>query len=162
MSPELLTAIAGVILSAIGVIVVPSYLSRRAERAAIAREEVARLLALESGSDVSWEAINRAIVRERDALQVKLDVQQKAHHDEIDSMRRQSDVELRALRESMQISADSMRQRMDGEAADMKMRYDSQITDLSTRLAECQKKVRDLTIEIYELSKMLPPPQRPA
>lgn len=134
MSPELLTSIASVVIAALGVVFIPAYLARRAERAAIVREEAARMLALETGSDVSWEAINRAIVHERDALQIRLEDQQKKwtsqivdlqtshrielqrtsdrHHDETTEMRGQCDQQIREARASLEREIETLTQEL--------------------------------------------------
>lgn len=72
MNPAEITALAGVVVSLITAVVVPVYLVRRGDaKAAQERVEAARLAAA-AGSEVSWEAINRVIVKERDDLRKEL------------------------------------------------------------------------------------------
>lgn len=72
MTPSEITALAGVVVSLLSAVFVPIYLVRRnEERTKRERADVARALKL-LDSTVSWESINRAIVKERDELRGEL------------------------------------------------------------------------------------------
>lgn len=72
MTPAEVTALAGVVVSIVSAVFVPIYLVRRNEqRAARERAEAVRTGALLDAS-VTWESINRAIVKERDELRAEL------------------------------------------------------------------------------------------
>lgn len=151
MSPELLTILLGAVVAVCGSVGTPYMLDRRKERRLAAREELRRKATLEENAEVSWEAINRTIVRERNRLQDKLDRQATSHTQEISQMRETHRTEMLAQRESMQRDAEQMRAGLDAEAEQMKLRYDEQIGRLQRQLAECQQKLASLYAEIHEL-----------
>lgn len=167
MSPAELTLFLGVIVAAATGVLVPIYLDRRRDRREEKRLEEKRKADLAEDAEVNWEAINRAIVKERDRLQAHLNEQAAKHSAEMDALREHHTAELEELRRSMERDADDMRARLDEERAELKQRYDQEINQLRARLAdamqkllECQETVRQLHGELYELQKRLPPAQR--
>jgi DNA anti-recombination protein RmuC len=164
MSLGELTGIIGVPIALLSTVCVPLYLSRRVEKRAAAREqakldrEQAKIdRARAEGTEVSWEAINRAIVKERDVLKVELATQAADHRTEIETMRARHAAEIAQLRDRWEKNAADMRRALDEEASTMKQRYDEEMSTLATRLSECQEKVSRLYAELYELQKLLPP-----
>lgn len=135
MSLVALTAWVTMGIAFLGSVTIPVYLNRRTEKRIAAREAAAHAAEIEDGTEVSWEAINRAIVKERDTLKQDLATQANAHTAEILTMR------------------EAHRQ----EIATLKRGHDDEMNSLSNRLAECQEQVQRLYRELYELQKLLPP-----
>lgn len=135
MSLVALTAWVGIVIAFLGSVFIPVYLNRRTERRIAAREVAARAAELEEGTEVSWEAINRALVIERDTVKRDLATQASAHTAEIATMR-------------------EAHQR---EIATLKRGHENEMSSLSARLTECQDQVQKLYRELYELQKLLPP-----
>jgi Skp family chaperone for outer membrane proteins len=147
----------GIVAAVVGSVVIPLYLNRHAEKRRDAKAAAKDADELAKGTDVSWEKINLAIVRERDRLAEDLAEQATAHRAEIDTMRTRHAEEISTLRTRWEHDASEMRTALDREASEMKQRYDEEMSSLSTRLAECQKQVSRLYGELYELQKLLPP-----
>lgn len=135
MSVVELTTLLGAAAALFGAVFIPLYLNRRSEKRSLARDRAREQAELEEGTEVSWVAINRAIVKERDALKLDLASQATAHTAEIATMR----------------AAHAQ------EIADLKRGHDDEMSTLSARLTECQDKVQKLYRELYELQKLLPP-----
>jgi hypothetical protein len=73
MTPTEYVALAGVVVAVFSSIFVPLYLMRRGEERATAEalEKLSKETAV--SRELSWEAINAAIVKDRDGLQTQLD-----------------------------------------------------------------------------------------
>lgn len=130
-----LTALLGAAVTFLGVVTIPLYLNRRTEKRITARDAAREQEALEAGTEVSWEAINKAIVIERDTVKRDLATQAASHTAEIATMR----------------AAHAQ------EIAELKRDHAAEMTSWSRRLAECQAQVQKLYGELYELQKLLPP-----
>jgi len=121
------TQLGGSIVAVIVAVVMPIYLIRRSERhGAQERAEAARLLK-ESGQEVSWIAINKALVKERDKLQAELEevaVQCARKHDEL-------------------------RDRLEAEAALLKRRYDEEQATLRLRIKHLKDEVDELNQRLW-------------
>lgn len=152
-----LTGLIGIPIAVIASIVLPIYLNRRSEKRAAAKDAAKLAREQAEGTEVSWEAINRAIVKERDTLKSDLATQAARHAIEIAKMRDAHQTEIAELHNRWEKSAAEMRRQLDIEASELKQRYDEEMSSMSTRLAECQRKVSLLYGELYELQKMLPP-----
>lgn len=152
-----LTGLLGLPIAIAASVLVPLYLNRSSERRAAAKEAVRLARAQAEGTEVSWEAINRAIVKERDTYKKDLLEQAAAHKIELAKVRERHQREIEQLHERWERSAAEMRRQLDLEASELKQRYDEEMSSLSTRLAECQKQVSRLYGELYELQKLLPP-----
>jgi Skp family chaperone for outer membrane proteins len=141
-----LTGLVGAATALVSTVLVPVYLNRRSERRALDREHRRREAELAEGTEVSWEAINRAIVKERDTLKGDLSTQAASHK-----------IELAKLRESHQREMSELNARWERASTEAKDRHDQETAGWAQRLTDCQEQVRRLYGELYELQRLLPP-----
>jgi nucleosome binding factor SPN SPT16 subunit len=124
MTPVEATGLVGAFTALLTSFFVPMYLNRRRERTRAARN-----------TEVTWEAINRALVTERDLAKTEARDEARAHEEE-----------MRALRVEHQ-----------RELAELRQRYDGELSHLRARVEEYRQKVSELHSELYDLRKRIPP-----
>lgn len=72
MTPTEITLMLGLVVTLLSSVGVPLYLRRQAARQAATERKIAAMAAEKAGEALTWEKINQAIARERDALTVAL------------------------------------------------------------------------------------------
>lgn len=128
MTAAEITELAGVVVSLLAAVIVPIYLVRRGDaKVALERLETARLAAL-AGSAVSWEAINKAIVKERDELRKELKEATARHTAQLTEMRLQ----------------------LNQEADEQKKRHDYELARANERIGQLSEEVDRLYRRLYQ------------
>ena len=162
-SPAELTTILGLGISVASSVGIPLYLVHRKDRLASAAAAVAAATARAAGDELSWEAINRAIVKERDDLRREVKELIAAQVKTVNEMRATHTAEINDLRNRWESDAASLRRAMDEEASSLKIRYDAELSRANDRIAYCQSEVNRLYKELYEVrgGKPVPPRDEP-
>ena len=165
-SPAELTTFVGLGISVASSIGIPLYLVHRKDKQSAATAAATAAAARAAGDELSWEAINRAIVKERDDLRREVKELIAAQVITVNEMRSTHTAEITSLRDRWEADAASLRRTMDEEASALKIRYDAELSRANDRIAYCQSEVNRLYRELYEVkagkvAPELPPPVPP-
>lgn len=127
MTAANLTALLAVLVSLMASVIVPIYIVKRKEHANALREAIAEAARRQAGTEVSWEAINRALTKVNDDLRAEIKENATIYEKEI-----------LALRE-----------RMVAEATAIARTAKRDLDQVNTRLEYCQSEVNRLYRELY-------------
>jgi hypothetical protein len=130
------TTLVGVVVSLISAVVVPIHLVRRSERRAKQDREDERRAEVAAGTEVSWVAINKAIVKERDDLRAELHRVSKVHERQIQDAR----------------------ENLEKETEKLKAHYDLELARANERIKQLSEEVDRLYKRLYGASGDPRPP----